>query len=233
MNINTFDKLNQSKNVMIDKHPDECPICHNNMIPSQHCAFLESDHWQRENCLQIVWKCPRLDCQRLFISNYEPRNSDCNNFHFINSMPVERIKRKFSETIEDISENFCKIYNEAYFAEQDNLLEICGVGYRKSLEFLIKDYLIKLQPDIEKEIKQKFLGKCISEDIKNENISKVAKRAVWLGNDETHYLKKWEGKDLEDLKRLINLTVHWFEMENLTQEVINDMPDEKEKEIEK
>jgi hypothetical protein len=105
------------------------------------------------------------------------------------------------------------------------LLEICGVGYRKSLEFLIKDYLIKLDSTKEAEIKIKFLGKCIEEDIKNENIKNVAKRATWLGNDETHYLKKWEGKDLQDLKNLIDLTVHWLEMEDLTQKAIDDMPE--------
>jgi len=49
-------------------------------------------------------------------------------------------------------------------------------------------------------------------------------RAVWLGNDETHYLRKWEQKDLTDLKNLIGLTVHWIEMEELTETVMKDMP---------
>ena len=61
------------------------------------------------------------------------------------------------------------------------------------------------------------LGKCISDYVASDRVKQVAARAVWLGNDETHYLRKWEGKDLEDLEILIELTVHWIQMEELTE----------------
>ena len=61
----------------------------------------------------------------------------------------------------------------------------------------------------------------------SDKVKQVAARAVWLGNDETHYLRKWEGKDLQDLKKLIALTVHWIEMEELTEAVMKDMPEGK------
>ena len=51
-------------------------------------------------------------------------------------------KEPLSDIISELSPNFCEIYNQAYIAEQTNLMQICGTGYRKSLEFLIKDYLI-------------------------------------------------------------------------------------------
>ena len=41
----------------------------------------------------------------------------------------------------------------------------------------------------------------ISRYIDDSNIKNVAKRAVWLGNDETHYIRKWEDKDLSFLKK--------------------------------
>ena len=67
-------------------------------------------------------------------------------------------------------------------------MQICGTGYRKSLEFLIKDYLISTLPEDQHEaIKNKFLNNCIRDNISNINIKTVASRAVWLGNDETHY----------------------------------------------
>jgi hypothetical protein len=53
----------------------------------------------------------------------------------------------------------------------------------------------------------------------------VAKRAVWIGNDETHYIKKWNNKDLTDLKILIDLTLHWIEMESLTETYYVEMPE--------
>lgn len=40
----------------------------------------------------------------------------------------------------------------------------------------------------------------------------MAERATWLGNDETHYVRKWENKDLKDLKNLIDLTVYFISM---------------------
>jgi hypothetical protein len=50
------------------------------------------------------------------------------------------------------------------------------------------------------------------------------KRAAWLGNDETHYVRKWEDKDLNDQKSLIEVTVHWIEMEAITNKILSEMP---------
>jgi hypothetical protein len=72
-----------------------------------------------------------------------------------------------------------------------------------------------------------LLGNCIAIYVKNERIAQTSARAAWLGNDETHYVRKWEGKDLEDLKRLIGLTVRWIEMEQMTDAAVKDMPDGK------
>ncbi|CAD6491876.1 MAG: hypothetical protein DIAAKJNI_00172 [Candidatus Argoarchaeum ethanivorans] len=108
-------------------------------------------------------------------------------------------------------------------------MEICGVGYRKALEFLIKDYLISIKPDEEENIKNRFLGRCIKEDIESTKLKQIAEKATWLGNDETHYIKKWKDKDLEDLKKLINITVHYIVMELQTKTYLSDMEDNKKK----
>ncbi len=104
---------------------------------------------------------------------------------------------------------------------------VAGPGYRKALEFLIKDYLCLAQPEDAEKIKKAQLGPCIADYVTNENVKAMAARAVWLGNDETHYTRKWEDKDLEDLKKLIQLTVHWIEMELMTTSVIEEMPEGK------
>ena len=56
-------------------------------------------------------------------------------------------------------------------------------------------------------------------------IKDCAKRAAWLGNDETHYIRKWETQDLEDLKDLIELTVNWIRDEYLTKRIKEEMPE--------
>jgi hypothetical protein len=92
------------------------------------------------------------------------------------------------------------------------------MGYRKALEFLVKDYLKIKLPGSTIDIEKKLLGKCIDELIDNPNIKAMAKRAAWLGNDETHYTRKWEDKDISDLKKLIKLTVHWIVLEKMTEQ---------------
>ena len=45
------------------------------------------------------------------------------------------------------------------------------------------------------------------------------------GNDETHYVRKWEGKDINDLKKLISMTIAWIEIEQLTVDLAKEMPE--------
>lgn len=139
-----------------------------------------------------------------------------------NAVPSKKV---FSDIINSISPSFVSIYNQAYHGEQMNLDQICGVGYRKALEFLIKDYLISRETDEQTidNIKKKFLNNCIQENVQNDNIKNVAKRAVWLGNDETHYVRQWADKDVNNLKQLIDLTVRWIENEIETERVLQEM----------
>ena len=209
--------LGNSEYATLDKLPNECPYCHKTVDP-----ILVNNNKSKDS-LEIIYKCPNLDCKRAFIGIYIHEYSEYYNLKEVNIGDIQ--EQKFSEQLTNISPNFVKIYNQAHFAEEHNLLEICGVGYRKALEFLIKDYLIKKSPANEQKLKNKFLGKCINEDVDDARVKKVSKRAVWLGNDETHYVRKWEGKNLQDLKKLIKLTIHWIEMEYLTEEIEIDMPE--------
>ena len=124
-----------------------------------------------------------------------------------------------------MSPDFVTIFAEAERAEMLGLKLICGPGYRKALEFLVKDYVIRSHPDKAEEIKRLNLAKCIDEYVTDDKVKKVAARAVWLGNDETHYLRKWEEKDVKDLKGLIRLTLHWIEMDELTKQALEEMPE--------
>lgn len=222
-----MDRNGQGVQFSTENLPDLCPICHHaiTLAAPAHGYFDEAKRGQ-DNFVQLWFWCPRISCQNVFISLFRAFPST-NKLVFVRSVPSSNKPRDFSEAVKKLSSEFCAVYNESLAAEAQGLLKICGGGYRKSLEFLVKDYLIKNHPSKAEEIKKEFLGKCIQDHITNENIKSVAKRAVWLGNDEVHYLKKWEDKDLRDLKKLIDLTVHWIEMEELTKEAITDMPEEK------
>ncbi|MBB1378870.1 hypothetical protein H5120_12255 [Pseudoalteromonas sp. SR43-2] len=59
--------------------------------------------------------------------------------------------------------------------------------------------------------------------VTDENLKSCANRAVWLGNDETHYIRKWENHDLKDLKILIQLTCTWIQSSILTKKYMDEM----------
>ena len=105
--------------------------------------------------------------------------------------------------------------------------QICGMGYRKALEFLIKDYIISRDSSLKALVEKKLLSACINDHISSEQIKDIAKRAAWLGNDESHYVRVWKNQDVNSLISLIKLTVHWIETEYLTEKIISDMkPDQ-------
>ena len=105
------------------------------------------------------------------------------------------------------------IYNQSLQAEKYGMLEVCGAGFRRSLEFLIKDYLINLvvTEDEKKKIISDSLGHCIQNHINDNDIQQLSLRAKILGNDETHYYKEYFEYDLQDLKELILLTQNYID----------------------
>jgi hypothetical protein len=202
----------------INEHPDECPICHSKIIPRM--LYVHG----RDNAgvnIEVVYSCPNSKCNQLFIA-YFFRGTDVHDLR--GALPFEPTPVTLPKVIQDISPAFCEIYGQAHKAEQFGINQISGIGYRKALEFLIKDYLIGKRPDDKDAIEAKPLGTCIKDYVEDPKVKQVTERATWLGNDETHYKRRWPDKDLSDLKRLIGLVLHWLEMEHLTEEALNSMP---------
>ncbi len=199
--------------------PDKCPHCHKSITPNALFGH------KRNNELEVFFCCPDKLCNKSFIGFYDCSLSNSSSNYLNKTSFGTLTSRKFSDTLKSISKQFEIIFNQAYSAEQQNLIEICGVGYRKALEFLMKDYAIQNHPDDKEKIEKQFLSSTIEKYVTDSKVKSVAKRAVWLGNDETHYIRKWEGKNLEDLKKLIDLTIHWLEMEALTRSFNEDMPE--------
>ena len=151
-------EIGKGNTLGIDVQASECPFCHARITPNY--VFLH-DH-------NLFAYCPNSSCNKHFVLKEYYTGS------FTVVLPNSGLARKqFSETINRVSAEFSEIYNQAFYAEQVSLNQICGAGYRKSLEFLIKDYLLSSlsEDDAEKKerIKKKFLGNCIAEDVSNEN----------------------------------------------------------------
>ncbi len=201
--------------------PDECPLCHRNIHPKTIASFsLEG-----RNLVQTLFQCTHQKCQEIFIGTYtHPGSGNCT---LTKVSPTNPKKEAFSEIISDLSSEFVDIYNQALSAESKNLSQLVGIGIRKALEFLVKDFAVNQHSEKEEEIRKLFIGRCIDEYIQDANVKACAKRAAWLGNDETHYTRKWEDKDITDLKLLTKLTVNWIENVILTEKYISEMDEKK------
>jgi len=185
----------------VESVPDECPRCHKSISVLVRSCGLELFFGQREH-LQAVFQCPA--CKLLFLGMYRV-GSRSFELEFVE--PTHPVKRTFGP-VDALSPQFVKIFNQASAAEAHSLDEIAGLAYRKSLEFLIKDYCISRTPEDAEAIKKEFLGTVIKDRLTDKKIQMAAQRATWLGNDETHYIREWVNHDVEDLKNLIRITVN-------------------------
>lgn len=215
---------NQEHPVRLFGVPDLCPRCHKGIHP-KHIVFSLDD---KNKKVQGVFRCTHQNCQELFLANYHSVvTADVARSHstyqLSNVSPLKAQQHHFSEVITGVSPAFVEIYNQAIAAEANSLHQIVGIGFRKALEFLVKDFACHQHPDSSDGIKAKMLGKCIEDYIEDSSVKACAKRAAWLGNDETHYLRKWEDKDISDLKLLVKLTVNGIENILLTQKYIEEM----------
>ena len=139
--------------------------------------------------------------------------------------PTPPLAQKYDSEIDNLSPRFSDIYKQAARAEADGLTELVGIGYRKSLEILIKDWLIHENPADKDKISRQNISKCINEYVEDANLKECAKRAIWLANDETHYIRKWEDKDISDLKKLLNISLYWLSAHLASKRLIEDMPE--------
>lgn len=93
--------------------------------------------------------------------------------------PGKHILPEFIENIKQLSFMFVETYKQACCAEEnEDTMGLSGLGCRKAIEFLIKNYLIKVDPDNKGKIIKMQLGKCI--DKLDEDIQDIAKAATMM-----------------------------------------------------
>ncbi len=209
---------NQDSLLNINRDPDCCPVCKVSARPIRQAVVTIS---KGSKVVEIVYRCPCEPCASLFIAQYYHIGST--HYDLRRTFPSVSSSHAPSTEVETISPAFGTIYNQALDAENLGLTEIAGMGFRKALEFLIKDYCISKNPGKDESIKKTLLGPCIQNFVADPNIKACAERATWLGNDETHYTRQWQSHDIEDLKRLVRLTENWITNEVATTNYLSTM----------
>lgn len=202
---------------MINEEPDICPLCHKHIVANPKYAKEIKDG----SIIQVIFKCNNKECNHLFIGTYAYYGGHytIGNWKLVATAPKKSIPIEKEELIEKLSSMFYPIYEQAIEAEKRKLNHIAGMGLRKALEFIIRDYCIyKKSEKKESILKTKNLGSVIQNFVENPDIKDMAERASWLGNDEVHYSREWKDMDINDLKELIDITIHWITFELKTEE---------------
>lgn len=196
----------------INERPDRCPICGVRNWPEILKAYRQNISYGGPGYLEVFFKCEYEKCRHSFIAYYTKSAHSRDETFFLDKtgLPTFIKLHKFPKSIIKISKEFVPIYNQSYMAEKKGLKKICGSGYGKALEFLVKDYLICLEPENKKKIEEEFLGKAIKR-IKNKDIRETAEEASWLRNDESHYLRRFTDMNVAHLKDLIKLVVNFID----------------------
>jgi hypothetical protein len=192
------------------KDPNVCPHCHVTIIP-KHIWNVETKDENKNQIYLNGWVCTNVDCNRIFVAEYKFTGTAIVFSRFLNGLPKGPIwpkpilELKSGNLTDNGNESrFIKTYLQSLSAESYGLDELAGMGYRKAIEYLVKDWAVKLQPDKKEIINSLWLGNVINQFYSGE-LKEILERATWLGNDQAHYNKLFEEFDLNVLKELIDL----------------------------
>lgn len=197
--------------------PSKCPLCQTTYTLKPVSVM----HYVRDRYFDTfaLFHCPV--CNDAFIEKAMFIPSLGENMDKALSMlyPNDSATTAFPEHILQISPQFVEIYHQAEKAEKEGLVDICGMAYRKALEFLVKDYLLSIKAADETSIIASSLGQCINNYINHPKIKSLAKYSSWIGNDESHYYRHHEDRSYLDLKRYITSIIYYIESESNLSEV--------------
>jgi len=152
-------------------------------------------------------------CDKLFFSTFQKHESE-SRADLLYTYPSYQLDT-LPEAVHNISPRFVELYKQANYAENMNFFELAGTGYRNALEVLIKDYAINELKIPRDEVISKKLHKAIELYLPNIRLSTSADVVRLLGNDNTHYERKYEDIDFPILKQYLEIFIKTIEVEYL------------------
>ena len=152
--INPYNDINTDK-IYLQK-PTDCPYCGKGIEPIELTSHYVS---QIDEVVEILF-CNK--CQKVFVAKY----NDASKFEGIplnynEVLPKTNDIEQIDKIVQEKFPTFCEIYKQAVRADKLELNLIVGPGYRKALEFLLKDYCISFNEDE----KEKIIGMTINQVI--------------------------------------------------------------------
>ncbi|HYV92653.1 MAG TPA: hypothetical protein VE978_12735 [Chitinophagales bacterium] len=200
-------------NKFIDiQDPNVCPHCHVVNAPNNIWKIFSHDTDDTPVFI-FAWTCSNQECKKVFISLHRLYAERFIFARFLNGLPKGPI---WPKPISDLKNGnpqdssnpettrFIKTYLQSLVSENSGLDELAGMGYRKAIEYLVKDWAIQGNPTDKDKIEALWLGQVIS-SYYDGDLKDILERATWLGNDQAHYNRVFEEYDVSHLKELIDL----------------------------
>lgn len=198
--------------------PCTCPRCDTGILPTilETRVYIHVINSVGIGILPLFCPC----CKMPYIAEVK-YNCKMSNHHFTIStrtFPSTKVVSTFPEHITKHFSNFIEIYEQSAYAQQEGLNSICGMGYRKALESLVKEYSILTHPQDKDKIFSAQLSECIKTYIPDPDIQNLAIASTWIGNDETHLVKRNPDYAIDDLIRFIRVLTTEIERKLTIQE---------------
>lgn len=129
----------------------------------------------------------------------------------VNTYPYAK-NRYFNPLIMEMTPRFVELYAQAQTVEQINRIDLAGMGYRASLEVLIKDYALYFELDSKEGIATKNLNNAIDKYFNSDSAITSADVVRKLGNDYAHWEKEHQNLPLEILKAYLEIFIKQIEV---------------------
>ena len=197
-------KLSQMLVVSVDA-PAICPRCGRDLVPQQ--LFVKEVIAHQQQAFTATIMCSQ--CRKpIYLDIVRPYNKTAHVEKVYPSVEIFDIPKG----VDDLYPSFLSTYKEAAIAEARGLSDICGMGYRKALEKLVKQYALKVFPDNSEAINAETLMQTVNR-INNPRIQALAKASTWLGNDQTHPQTFHPDYTVADMKAFIKALCYHILME--------------------
>jgi hypothetical protein len=204
--------IGSERTEVISELPSFCPRCRSNAVPT---PFGMGVVWKGDvdDGIDVPVCCS--SCGGAYIvlfQAYFHDETDQWTLSFMKTIPDALPKTQVSPVMKRISRNFARVFDEAAAAQTAGLEELAGAGYRRALEFLVKDYLCFKQPEKRNTYISTALRNCIKDHFPLPEIRDLADRAALMGNDYAHY-KALGHRDIIEMVSLINLIHKWIDLQ--------------------
>lgn len=188
--------------------PNTCPHCNGRIAPVVIYSTINKTRDKDVETLAILLECPI--CEKYYALQFLLKNYR-STIELVSYTYQPKVDINIPNQIDIVSNNFRDIYTQSEIALSQNLIDIAGMGYRKSTEYLIKDYLIYKNVDTPEKIIKLPLKQAILK-LDNEEIKSLALACAYLGNDHAHILKRFENNDITDLKTFLDTLILYISM---------------------